>query len=176
MEKKPQLIAKENKVQEIKEAMEKSQGVLLADYRGLHVSEDTELRAKLRESGIQYRVEKNTLIRKAANDLGITCLDEQLNGPTSIAFAEDPVALAKIMFDFSKEHKALEIKGGLLDNKFLSSAEVEGLSKLPAREVLLAQVLAGMQAPLAGFAGATSGILRKFVYALDAVRQQKESA
>ena len=176
MEKKPQLVEKENRVNEIKESLEKAQGVLLADYRGLHVAEDTALRAKLRESGVKYQVEKNTLIRKAANDLGITSLDDVLNGPTAIAFAEDPAGLAKIMFDFAKTHKALEIKGGLLGNQFLSQADVEALSKLPAKEVLLAQVLAGMQTPLAGFAGVTSGLLRKFVYALDQIREQKESA
>jgi len=111
--------------------------------------------------------------------VGIQGLDEYLEGPTAIALSyTDPVAPAKIISDFVKENKlqALEIKAGLVEGKVINSDGVKALSNLPPREVLIAQVLAGMQAPIAGFVNVLSGTIRNLVYALDAVRKQKESA
>lgn len=170
----PNIEAKKQVVEEIKERLEKIQGAVLTDYRGLNVAEVTELRTKLREAGIEFKVLKNTLTRIAAHQVGLQDLDSYLEGPTAIAFGlEDPVAPAKILSDFAKTHKALEIKAGILENKVIDADGVKALADLPSREVLLAQVLGAMQSPMYGFAGALQGLLRNLVYVLDAVREKK---
>jgi len=171
-----ELASKKAVVQVVKEKFESAQGVVLTDYRGLDVAEVTELRAKLREAGVEYRVIKNTMTRFAVNEIGIEGLDPYLVGPTAIAFgAEDPVRPAKVLFDFAKEHKNLEIKAGILEGQVIDMDGVKVLADLPSREVLLSQVVRGMQTPLTGFAVVLQANLRKFVYVLDAVRQQKEA-
>jgi large subunit ribosomal protein L10 len=113
----------------------------------------------------------------AANEMGLSELDQYLEGPTALAFSQDdPVAPAKILIKYAKEFKKLEIKGGVLEGKVVDLEAVKSLADLPSREELLAQVLRGMQSPMAGFAGVLSGTLRNFVYVLDAVRQQKAEA
>lgn len=174
--KKPQAVKKEQAVDVIKQYMDENSMTILADYRGLDVAEITELRAKLREAGVTFKVAKNTLVRIAAHDLGIMDLDPYLEGPTAVAFSSDPVAVAKILTDFAKTHSELEIKSGLLEKQFVNAGQLKDLAKLPSREVLLSQVLGAMQGPLAGFAGSLAGVLRKFVYALDQVREQKANA
>ena len=168
------LEAKKQVVEEIKGRLQRTQGAVLADYRGLNVAEVTELRSKLRESGVEFKVLKNTLTSIAANEIGIEGLDPYLTGPTAIAFGiTDPVAPAKILSDFAKTHKALEIKGGILENKVIDAEGVKTLADLPSREVLLAKLLGAMQSPMYGFAGSLQGLLRNFVYALEAVREKK---
>jgi len=163
-------------VQAIKEKIEASQSLVLADYRGLDVAEVTELRVKLREAGVEFKVVKNTLTRLAANEAGIEGLDQYLEGPTAVAFGiDDAVAPAKILSEFAKTHKDLEIKAGVIEGKVIDVEGVKALADLPSREELLARVLGGMQAPMYGFAGSLQGVLRKFVYALNAVREQKEA-
>ena len=166
-------------VAELKEKLSATKGAVLTNYRGLTVAQDTKLRRKLREAGVEYRVFKNTLTRIAAKEAGIEGLDPYLEGPTAIALSmTDPVAPAKVISDFVKENKlqTLEVKAGLVEGKVIDASGVKALSNLPPREVLIAQVLAGMQAPIAGFVNVLSGTMRNLVYALDAVRQQKESA
>lgn len=170
---KPQLLKKEEEVSEIGKYMDESMITILTDYRGLNVGEITELRAQLRGAGVKYKVAKNTLIKRAAHGLGVMNLDEFLEGPTAIAFSSDPAALAKILVDFAKNHKNLEIKTGLLDKKLVEGDKIKELASLPSRDVLLAQVVGAMQSPMYGFAGSLAGLLRKFVYALDQVREQK---
>lgn len=168
--------AKKVVVDEIRSKLEQTKGAVLADYRGLNVAQVTELRNKLREAGVEYKVLKNTLVRIAAHDLGITDLDPYLEGPTAVAFGlEDAVAPAKVLSDFAKTNKQLEIKAGLLEGKVISFEGVKALADLPSREVLLSMVLAGMQAPLVGMVNVLQGPIRKAVYALDAVRKQKEA-
>lgn len=170
----PNIEAKKQVVDEIKERLEKIQGAVLTDYRGLNVAEVTELRTKLREAGIEFKVLKNTLTRIAAHQVGLQDLDSYLEGPTAIAFGiDDPVAPAKILSEFAKAHKDLEIKAGILENKVIDAEGVKALADLPSREVLLAKVLGAMQSPMYGFAGSLQGVLRNFVYALDAVREKK---
>jgi len=173
---KPQVLKKQQEISEIGKFMDESSITVLTDYRGLDVAEITELRAKLREAGIKYKVAKNTLIKLAAHELGITSLDEYLEGPTAVAFSTDPVSLAKILVDFAKIHNDLEIKTGLLDKKLVGIEDIKELAKLPTREVLLAQVIGAIQSPMYGFAGSLAGLLRKFVYVLDQVREQKAQA
>lgn len=166
---------KKQVVADIKEKLQNSSGVVLADYRGLTVSQVTELRAQLRQAGVEYRVLKNNLVRRAAEEVGIEGLDEYLVGPTAVAFSEDPVAPAKILADFAKNHKVFTIKAGIVEGKVVDEAGVKALASLPSREVLLAQVLRGMQAPLAGMANVLQGPIRKMGYALEEVRKLKEA-
>ena len=175
MEKKPQLIAKEQEVAELEQLFHDSSVAILTDYRGITVSEDVRLRAKLRNAGVEYRVAKNTLIRIACNNYGSTELDSYLNGPTAIAFAEDPVAAAKIISEFIRESKKTKIKAALLTGKLVDAAGVEALAKLPPREVLLAQVAGIFAAPMANFAGVASAMLRQLVTVVDKVREQKSA-
>ncbi|GAV24244.1 50S ribosomal protein L10 [Carboxydothermus islandicus] len=171
---KPIIEQKAKVVAEIEEMIKSFQAAILVDYRGLTVAEMTELRRKLKEKGAEIKVVKNTLTKRAVNNLGITGLDPYLEGPTALAVAkEDPAAAAKVLFDFAKDHPNLEIKVGILENIVLEKDKVKAIADLPPRDVLLAKVLGGMQAPLYGFAGALAGVLRKFVYALEAIRKQK---
>ncbi|GAV24023.1 50S ribosomal protein L10 [Carboxydothermus pertinax] len=171
---KPIIEQKAKVVAEIEEMINSSQVAILVDYRGLTVAEMTELRRKLREKGAEIKVVKNTLTKRAITNLGISGLDAFLEGPTALTVAkEDPAAAAKVLFDFAKAHSKLEIKAGILDKAVLEKDQLKALADLPSRDVLLAKVLGGMQAPLYGFAGALAGVLRKFVYALEAIRKQK---
>ncbi|HHV61955.1 MAG TPA: 50S ribosomal protein L10 [Firmicutes bacterium] len=168
---------KEAAVADIKEKLERSKAVVLTDYRGLNVHDIMELRRKLREAGIEYKVVKNTLAQLAAEKAAMSDINTYLTGPTAMAFGfGDPVAPAKIISEFAREHKELEIKGGMLEGKVIGAAEVKALASLPSREVMLARVASAMQAPIAGIVGALSGCIRNLVYALDAVRKQKEGA
>lgn len=176
MEKKPQRIAKEKEVTRLQELFSNAEVAILTDYRGLSVAQDTQLRAKMREAGVEYHVAKNTLLKLACAQNGQEGLDEFLAGPTAIAFGQDPVTTAKLLTSAIKEYKKTEIKAGLLGTKVISAAEVDALAKLPAREVLLAQLVGMMQAPLAGFAGVTAGMLRQLVTVVDRVREQKVAA
>lgn len=172
-------VEKQSIVSELKGKLAASKGAVLTNYRGLTVAQDTQLRRKLREAGVEYRVVKNTMTRIAAQEVGIEGLDVYLEGPTAIAMSEvDPVAPARIISDFIKENKlkSLEVKAGLLEGKVIDADGVKALADLPSREVLLSKVLAGMQSPIVGFVNVLQGSLRKFVYALEAVRKQKESA
>ena len=140
------------------------------------MAQATELRRKLREAGVEFKVLKNTLTAIAAKKL-IRRVDLLLVGPTAIAFGyDDPVAPAKVLSEFAKTNPALELKGGLLEGKVLDVAGVKALADLPSREELLSQVLRGMQAPISGLVNVLQGTIRNLVYALDAVRKQKEAA
>lgn len=166
-------------VADIKEKLSNTKGAVITNYRGLTVAQDTVLRRKLREAGVEYRVFKNTMTRIAAKEAGIEGLDSYLEGPTAIAMSyTDPVAPAKVISDFVKENKlqALEVKAGLVEGKVIDADGVKALSSLPPREVLIAKALGSMQAPIAGFVNVLSGTMRNLVYALEAVRKQKESA
>lgn len=164
-------------VTEIKEKLDKTQGAVITDYRGLNVAQVTELRKQLREAGVEYKVLKNTLTIRAVKEIGLEDVIPSLSGPTAIAFGyNDPVAPAKVISDFAKANQALEVKGGILDGAFLDSEGVKALAALPSREELLSQVVRGMQAPIAGMVNVLQGNIRNVVYALEAVRKQKEEA
>ena len=165
----------------LKEKLSTAKGAVLVDYRGLTVAQDTKLRRKLREAGVEYRVVKNTLTNLAAKEAGIEGLEVYLEGTTALAVsATDPVAPAKILSEFQKEIaktvKTFQIKAGVLEGKVIDANGVKALADLPSRVVLLAKVAGTMQAPISGLVSVMAGTIRKFVYAVDAVRQQKESA
>jgi large subunit ribosomal protein L10 len=166
--------SKQQIVAEIKEKLSKASSVILTDYRGLNVAEITELRSILRDAGVEYKVAKNTLTLIAARDSGLEDLEKYLEGPTALAFGmQDPVAPAKLLSKFAKTHKNLEIKGGVLEGQVIDIEGVKNLADLPPREVLLAQVFAGMKAPISGIVNVLSGNLRNLVYVLDAIKEQK---
>lgn len=162
-------------VEEIKEKIENSQSAVLVDYRGLTVEETTELRKRFREAGVEYKVYKNSLMRFAFKDSGLEEFNQHLTGPNAIAFGMgDAVAPAKISRDFAKDHKNLEIKAGVVDGKVIGLDGVIGLADLPPREVLIAQVLGGLNGPISGFANVLGANIRNLVYALNAVVEKKE--
>lgn len=169
-----------DKEAEVKRIQDKIQGapcVVLTEFRGLDVHELAELRKKLREKGVDYKVVKNTLTRIAADNLGLDELHEYLTGPTAIASAtEDIVAPAKILFDFSKEHDALKIKGGILEGEVLDANRVGSLATLLSREELLANLLGGLNAPIVGLANVLNSPLQGLVGVLIAIADQKEKA
>jgi len=164
-------------VNELAEKFRSTRSAILTDYRGLDVTAMTELRRRLREAGVEYRVVKNTLTCLAVRQAEVPELERFLTGPTAIAFGyDDPVVAAKILSAFAREHKVLEIKGGYLMGRTLDVAAVQRLAELPSREELLSQVVGGFQAPIRGLVFVLQGLLRSVVVALDAVRQQKEAA
>lgn len=165
-------------VAELKELLENSKCAILVDYCGITVDEDTKFRRSMREVGVRYFVAKNTLINIAANEVGIEGLKPYLSSNTAIAVSdEDPVAVAKVVNDFAKANKkVMKIKAGILDQNIIGTEEVKALAELPSREVLLSKMLGSMQAPISGLANVLQGTIRKFVYALEAVRKEKESA
>jgi len=155
-------------VSEITDKLQRSASAVVVDYRGLTVEEVTELRKKFREAGVEYKVYKNTLVRRAAKELGINELnDELLVGPNAIAFGyEDPVAPARIISDFIKTHPKLELKMGIVEGEFYDKDKIEALSQIPSREVLIAKLLGSLKAPMSNF-----------VYMLDAlIKKQEEQA
>ncbi len=153
--------------------LKESAAGVLADYRGLTVEEDTELRNKLREANIEYKVVKNTLTRFAANEVGFEALDSILHGPTSLAISEDdPVAAAKILCEFAKKNDKLEIKAGFVDGRVIGVDEVKALAALPSKEVLIARMLGGMNAPISGFANVLNANIRGLVVALNAIAEK----
>lgn len=122
---------------------------VLVDYCGLNVEQDTQLRNKLREAGVEYKVIKNTLARIAAKEVGFDELDPVLNGPTALAVSmTDEVAPAKIIADFAKDNEQLEIKSGFLDGKVVSLDEVKKLAATPNRDTLIAMVMGSLNAPV----------------------------
>ena len=161
-------------VAEVKEKLENAGGVVLTEYRGLDVPAIAELRKNLAPAGGEYKIYKNTLVRLAANELGME-LDDLLVGPTALAFVGekadgsqgDPAAIAKALRDYSKTNDALVIKGGLLDGAALSQEDVKALADLPSREVLLSEFAGAMEYILGDFAGVLDSKLREFVYAMD---------
>lgn len=164
-------------VEEIADGLRRGQGIVLTDYRGLNVKAMTELRTELRKVGVEFKVVKNTLTLRAAKQVEIEGLEPLLEGPTAIAIGyDDPVAVAKAVSAFAKTHEQLQIKGGILEGNVISVDQVKALANLPSREELIAQVLRGMQAPIAGLVNVLHGSMRNLVYVLEAIRKQKESA
>lgn len=140
---------KKTAVAELVEKLKSAQAGVVVDYRGLTVEEDTKLRAKFREAGVEYKVIKNTLTRFAIKEVGFDAMDEQLNGPTSLAIsADDPVAPAKIISDFAKENENIKIKAGFLDGKVISLDEIKTLANTPSRDVLIAKIMGSLNSPV----------------------------
>ena len=146
-------------VVEIADKLKASKTVVVVDYRGLTVSELTELRKQLREAGVEFKVYKNSLTRRAAETAELADLNGSLTGPNAIAFStEDVIAPAKILNDFAKKHEALEIKSGVIEGNVASAEEIKALAELPSREGLLSMLLSVLQAPIRNLALATKAV------------------
>ncbi len=150
---------KQQLVSEIAAKLSESKSTVVVDYRGLSVSEVTELRKQLREANVEFKVYKNTLTRRAAEKAELSELNEALVGPTAVAFSnEDVIAPAKIINEFAKKHDALEIKAGVIEGRVASLEDVKALAELPSREGLLSMLLSVLQAPMRNFALVTKAV------------------
>ena len=166
--------AKKVVVEEIINKIKAAKSVVLVDYNKLTVAEVTALRNKCREVNCEYKVYKNTLIRKAFNDLGYKDFDNDLNGPTAVAFGVDETSAAKLMSEAAKTYDTkIVIKSAFVDNSYVDKNGAKALASMPSREELVAKMLGSMQAPIANFAGVLSNMLGSVVRALNAVAQQK---
>jgi large subunit ribosomal protein L10 len=153
---------KEQVVELIAEKLQKSKSTIVTDYRGLNVTQVTELRKKLRESNVEFKVLKNTLTRLATQKTDLTGLNDILVGPTAIAFSEeDAVSAAKVLVEFAKKNEALEIKGGIVEGQIVSLDEIKALASLPSREGLISMFLSVLQAPVRNFALAVKAVADK---------------
>ena len=161
-------------VQELIQDIEKSSALLMSDYRGLKVSQITTFRRKLRDLGAEYKIVKNTLFERAADATGDTGLGELLAGPTAVVFVhEDPVAAAKALVDFARESKIMTIKGGYVEGHVYNVDQIQALSKIPSKEVLISQMLGSIQAPISGLVGTLQGVISNLVYTLQAVADKQ---
>lgn len=168
---------KKKAVEELTVKIKNSKSMVLADYRGLTVEQDTQLRNDLRKAGVEYRVVKNTLTQFAAKETGLEELGQYLSGPTAIAFSEsDLVAPAKVLADYAKKFDKLEIKAGVVEGKIIDLTGVKALAELPPREVLVAQVLGTLNAPITGFVTVLNANIRGLAVALQAIADKKASA
>ena len=166
--------SKADTVEAMRRLIADQKGTVLAEYRGLTVADITGLRKKLREVDAEFKVVKNTLIRRAAKESGFSRLDEFFFGPTAIGFTMgDPVALAKTLREFATGNKKIRLKAGYLEGKVLSEKEIETLADVPPREVLLSRLVGGMASPIARLVQMLSGPQRKLAYVLQSIHDQK---
>ena len=152
-------------VDALADKMQNATSVVFVDYKGITVAQDTELRNKFREAGVEYSVVKNTLTRFAANKIGYSEFDELLNGTTAMAYTtDDPIAPARIVSEFAKKNKnVLKIKGGLVEGQVQSVESLAAFGELPSKNALIAQVLGTFLAPISSLA-----------FVLDQIRIQKD--
>ena len=171
------LAEKQKIAEDLHERFAKSAIVVVTDYKGLDVSTMNDLRRKLRQEDVELQVVKNTLLIRAAKDTGVALIQDHFKGPSAVALSyKDPVAPAKILTQFAKENRKLEIKGGVLKDKVLDLDAIEALAKLPSREVLLGQFLAVLTGVPSSFVRTIAEIPRSLLNVLTAYRDQKEAA
>ena len=167
---------KEKVVQELTEKFRKAQAVYLADFQGLDVASITELRGQMRSESVEFLVVKNTLTRLALDEAGFQELKAFLEGPISLTFGyDDPVTPARILVDFGKKHERPEIRGGLLEGRFLTAEQVKSVASLPSRHELLSKVATLAQSPLAGFMNRCHGLLQKLTATIEALRVKRQN-
>ena len=166
---------KKQQVKEMSAKLTEAGSLVLADYRGLTVEEDTELRSKMRAEGIDYKVVKNNIVKHAIQGTALESLGEFLVGPTSIAVSDDEVAPAKVMFKFAKDLNAFELKAGAVDGKVIDLAGIEQLAKLPSREQLIAKMLGSMNSPITGLVTVLNANIKGLAVALNAIIEKKQT-
>ena len=155
---------KKVKVEEIREKFSNAKSAILVNYRGLTVAEATQLRSNFRDAGVEYKVYKNNLMKLAIKDSSFEGLTADLSGPSAIAFGyEDPVTPAKIVKDFAKDHKNLELKAGVVEGLYYDNAKIIEIADIPSREVLLSRLVGSFQAPISNFAYLVKNISEKRV-------------
>lgn len=168
---------KKNIVSELSEKIKNAKTIVFADYRGLTVEQDTELRTALRKAGVEYSVVKNTLTKLAANENGLNELEPHFNGPTSMAVStEDVVAPAKILVEYAKKYESLQIKVGVVEGQIFDADSIKALAALPSKEEMLAKALGSMKAPITGFVNVLNGNIRGLVVALNAIAEKQANA
>lgn len=172
------LEAKKAQVAEVIEVLKGAQTGVVVDYRGLTVEEDTALRTKLREANVKYFVMKNTLLLRAAKEVGLEALEEALHGPTAIAVSsEDAVAPAKVLSDFAKENEKLEIKSGFMDGAVMSLDEIKKLASTPNLETLIAKMMGSLNSSISALARTLAAIADGGVEIADLIaKKQGEEA
>lgn len=164
------------KVAELAENIKSSNAMLVVNYRGLTVSEASEVRDGLREVGGRFEVVKNSMVMRAADDAGAEGLKELIDGPTAITFcSEDAVESAKVLVKFAREFKPLEVRGGILEGENVDADKIKFLASLPPYEVLVAQLLGGLQGPIRGLVTVMAGPVRGLVNVLGRIQEQKEA-
>ncbi len=165
-------------VKELKKKLKEAKAIILADYKGISVKEAEELRQKMREAGLEYRVTKNTLFKRALSQVDETKLNELeqwLTGPTALGLAyEKPLSLPKVLYSFAKEKDFFEIKGGVFEGKVIDAEGIKQLALLPSKEELLAKFLGSLKAPLVNLLSLMQGPQRQLVSVLSQVAQGKE--
>lgn len=165
---------KEARVEELKKQLMSKSSVLLGDFTGMDVATATEMRQRLREASVEYRVVKNSLAKLAMEEAGFSALTEHMSGPNGFVMTDGDAAIAaKIMVEFEKNKKTPRIRTGIIDAAVVTAADIRRIAELPSREVLLAQIAAGLQAPVVGLARLLNELSRKLVATLDAVAKQK---
>lgn len=156
------LEAKKQVVEDIKAKINESKSVVLVDYKGLTVAEDTQLRNEFRKANVQYKVLKNTLVRKAFNDLGVNSFDADLNGTTAVAFGQDETAASKVIIDNAKKfNDKLSAKSAYVNGEYVDKKGVEALAAIPSREVLYATLAGTLQSLIGGLAVALNRVAEK---------------
>ena len=166
--------AKKLVVEEIKEKIQGAKSVVFVKFQGLTVAQDTELRREFRKNNVEYKVLKNTLVRRAFNELGVTDFDEDLNGPTSVAFGIDETGAAKVIAEAVKKYEnKVEIKSAYVDGGKVDVAGVNALASMPSKEELIAKMLGSLQAPISNFVGVLSAMPRSLVIALNAIAEKQ---
>jgi large subunit ribosomal protein L10 len=145
-------------VTEISDKIKASQSTVVCEYRGLSVSEVTELRRSLRSEGVDFKVYKNTMFERACDDCGFEDLKDALSGPNAFAFSEDATAPARVLAKFAKKHKALVLKKGIVEGKVVDEATIKELSLLPNRDGMLSMLLSCLQSPVSSFARAVKAV------------------
>lgn len=156
------------------EKFQASKFTMLTEYQGLNVKDITELRRRLRESDIEFKVFKNTLARLAASDAKVEALQGYMEGPTAYAFSDDPVVPAKLFKDFKREHPSLHVKGAVLDGQVIDGEQVERLANLPSHEALLGQLVTQFQSPVRVLFNVLEGPMRNLVGVFQTLEGTKE--
>ncbi|MDQ2086689.1 50S ribosomal protein L10 [Herbivorax sp. ANBcel31] len=168
---------KKEAVKKLSEEIKEAKTIVFADYRGVSVEQDTEMRSALRKSDVEYKVVKNNLVRFAMGENGLSELEPHLKGPTAMAISmEDPVAPAKILAEYAKKNKKVQFKAGIVEGKICNAEDLKAIADLPSKEELIAKAIGGMNAPLNGFVNVLNANIKGLAVALNAIVEKKEKA
>lgn len=162
-------------IKELKDKVSRASGMYLADFTGITVQQVNELRRELYKAGVEYRVVKNTLLRKALESLsGYEKVYDKLVGPTAIAFGyDDPIIAAKLLKKFSEKNNVLKVKACVIENKVYDGNELSNIANMPSRPEMIASIIGSIQSPMSGLVGVISAVMRDLVNVLDAIEKKK---
>jgi large subunit ribosomal protein L10 len=164
-------------VEDLQEKLKRANATFIAEYQGIKAVEMNEMRKALRDASIDFKVMRNTLSRRAFKGTPVEAVSEHFKGPVAVALSyKDAAAAAKALTQFAKDKPNLKIRVGTLGAKVISLNEIKGLAELPPKEVLIAKLLGTMKAPVSGIVGVLAGVPRKFLYALNAIKDQKAAS